>query len=105
MKKRLAFAEGYKHWKKEDWERVLFADEAIIQGEGGCKSGRVWVRRPVGEFEANKSEYMAHTVRHPIQLHVWACVAAAGPGYCHIHNETLNAKGLVSILNTNLLPS
>jgi transposase len=32
MKKRLAFAEGYKHWKKEDWERVLFADESIIQG-------------------------------------------------------------------------
>jgi hypothetical protein len=33
-KKRLSFAEGYKHWTEKEWERVLFADEAIIQGEG-----------------------------------------------------------------------
>jgi len=105
MKKRLSFAEGYKHWKEEDWERVLFADEAIIQAEGGCKSGRVWVRRPVGEIEANKSENMAHTIAHPIQLNIWSCVAAAGQGYCYIYNESLTAKDLTHILDTHLIPS
>jgi hypothetical protein len=105
MKKRLSFAEGYKNWKEEDWERVIFADESIIQGEGGCKSGRVWIRRPIGEFYANKSEYMAHTVRHPNQLNIWSCIAAAGQGYCHIYNETLTAKDLVPILDANLLQS
>ena len=105
MKKRLSFAEGYKHWKKKDWERVIFADESIIQGEGGCKSGRVWVRRPAGEFEANKSEYIVHSVAHPIQLNMWGCVAASGVGYCHIYNESMDAKDLIRILDANLLAS
>jgi transposase len=105
MKKRLSFAEGYQHWTEQDWERVLFADESIIQGEGGCKSGRVWVRRPVGEFEANKAEYLNHKLPHPKQLNVWGCVAAAGVGYCHIYNESLDAKDLIRILDDNLLAS
>lgn len=104
-KKRLSFAEGYKHWTKEDWERVLFADEAIVQGEGGVKGGRQWVRREKGTAVALKSEYLHHKLPHPQQLNVWACFAASGLGYCYIYNQSLNAKSFTNILNTHLLPS
>jgi transposase len=102
MRKRLSFAEGYKHWKEKEWERVLFADEAIIQGAGGTKGGRQWVRRPIGTCEALKSEYAHHSVAHPKQLNIWACFSASGLGYCYIYNETLNAKAFVRILDTHL---
>ena len=104
-RRRLAFAEGYKHWKEKDWERVLFADEAIVQGEGGTKGGRQWVRRPVGTAEAFKSEYVHHSIAHPKQLSIWACFCASGLGYCYIYNETLDAKAFVRILDTHLLAS
>ena len=104
-KKRLSFAEGYKNWTEEQWERVVFADEAIVQGYGGSKSGREFVRRPKGLKEAFKSEYMAHTLPHPVQLNIWACFSASGLGYCHIHNETLNGKSFTRILDDNLLAS
>jgi hypothetical protein len=105
MRKRLSFAEGYKHWKEEDWERVLFADEAIVKGEGGCKGGRQWVRRPIGAAEAFKSENVHHKLPHPKQLNIWACFSASGLGYCYIYNETINAKAFVHILDTHLLAS
>jgi transposase len=104
-KKRLSFAEGYKNWTEKQWERVLFADEAVIQGEGGMKGGRQWVRRPIGTSDAFKSEYVHHSISHPKQLNIWACFSASGLGYCYIYNETLDAKSFVHILDTHLLPS
>ncbi|MCW3101274.1 MAG: transposase-like [Chthonomonadaceae bacterium] len=105
MKKRLAFAEGYKSWTEKEWERVLFADETIIEGFGGSKSGRHWVRRGRGLKEAFKSENITHTLSHPIQLNIWACFSASGLGYCHIHNQNLNGKYFTRILDDNLLAS
>lgn len=32
--KRLAWAEIYKEWTKEDWRRVLFSDESNFQVQG-----------------------------------------------------------------------
>ena len=104
-KKRLAFAEGYKHWEEREWDRVLFADESIIQGEGGCKGGRQWIRRARGTVEALKSENVHHKLPHPKQLNIWACFSASGLGYCYIYNGILNAKAFVHILDTHLLPS
>lgn len=104
-RKRLSFAEGYRHWTKEQWERVVFADEAIVHGEGGVKGGRQWVRREKGTAVALKSEYLHHKVPHPEKLNVWGCFAASGLGYAQIYNKNLNAPGLKHILQTHLLPS
>ena len=62
-------------------------------------------KETAGEFEANKSEYIVHSVAHPIQLNMWGCVAASGVGYCHIYNESMDAKDLIRILDANLLAS
>jgi len=40
VKRRLAFAEGYRHWTEEDWERVIFCDETHIEL---TPHGQVWV--------------------------------------------------------------
>jgi DDE superfamily endonuclease/Transposase len=100
-RKRLSFAEGYKHWTKEDWERVLFSDEKIFYGAGFC--GREWVRRPPGQ--ALNPEYTVDKKPHPVKVHVWACFSARGLGYCHIFNEHLDGKLLKRILSDNLIPS
>jgi transposase len=47
IRKRMAFAQGYKNWTADDWMRVEFADEKIFWGEGFW--GQVFVRRPKGE--------------------------------------------------------
>jgi hypothetical protein len=104
-RKRLSFAEGYKNWKEDDWDRVLFADEAIIEGKGGKSGGRHWVRRPPGTMEAIKPEYTRDKQAHPVKLNVWACFSGRGLGYCCIYNESLDGPGLKRILNTHLLPS
>jgi transposase len=101
VRKRLSFANGYKNWTKEMWEKVLFSDEKCFYGKGFC--GRVWVRRPIGE--ALNPEYCVHKVSHPVKVNVWACFCAAGVGYCHIFNETLDGSLLKDILADNLVPS
>ena len=53
---RFAFANKYKDWSEEQWMTVWCADEHFAWGEG--HSGRIYVRRPVGE--ADKPEYCVH---------------------------------------------
>jgi len=101
LRKRLSFAEGYKDWTEEKWEKVLFSDEKCFYGKGFC--GRTWVRRPRGE--ALNPEYCVHKTAHPVKVNVWAAFCAAGQGYCHIFNEKLDSHLYKRILADNLLPS
>lgn len=73
-RKRLSFAEGYKDWTVEQWEKVLFSDEKCFYGHGFC--GRMWVRREIGE--ALNPEYCVHKLAHPVKVNVWACFCASG---------------------------
>jgi transposase len=104
-RKRLSFAEGYKNWKEEQWESVVFADEALIEGAGGSGGGRQWVRRPPGEQEIFKPEYTVDKQPHPTKLGVWACFSGRGLGYSYIYNAKMDAKHLKHVLDIHLLPS
>jgi transposase len=88
VRKRLAFAEGYKDWTRKQWEKVLFSDEKCFYGKGFC--GRIWVRREKGT--ALEPQYTVHKAAHPVKLNVWACFCANGQGYCHIFNENMDAS-------------
>jgi len=102
--KRLAFANGYRHWTAEQWKKVLFSDEKCFFGDGYC--GRTYVRRPRGdENEALQPEYTVHKTAHSVKVNVWACFCAAGVGYMHIFNENMDAALLKSILAANVIPS
>jgi transposase len=98
---RLRFAEGYKSWTAEQWEQVLFSDEKCFYGYGFC--GNIYVRRPKGE-EFN-AKYCAHKQAHPVKVNVWACFAAAGPGFSHIFSGAMDGDVCASILKENLAPS
>lgn len=100
IRKRLSFAEGYQHWTKEQWERVLFSDEKIFN----CGfNGRIWARRPPGE--ALNPTYCVDYKPHPEHVNVWGCFCARGLGYIHIFSDTLDGKLLKTILNDNLVQS
>ena len=101
IRKRLSFAEGYKHWTEEDWMRVEFADEKIFWGEGFW--GQVFVRRPKGE--ALNPEYCVDENPHPTKVSAWACFSGHGLGYMYIFNENMDAKLLQGILGTHLIES
>jgi transposase len=94
-RKRLSFANGYRDWTEEKWEKVLFSDESIFYGAGFC--GRTWVRRPVGE-ELNP-DFCVDQKPHQVKVNVWGCFCAAGVGYLYIFNETLDKKLLRKIFN------
>jgi transposase len=100
-RKRLSFAEGYRHWTEKNWERVLFSDEKLFYGAGFC--GRVWVRRPPGE--ALNEKYCVDKKPHPVKVNMWGCFTARGLGYCYLFNESLDARLLKRVLGTHLLPS
>ena len=100
-RKRLAFAEGYKHWKEKDWMQVVFADEKICWGEGFW--GRVYVRRPRGE--ALNPDYCVDKDPHPVKVNVWGCFSGKGLGYCYIFNENMDGKLLQEVLGTHLVVS
>jgi transposase len=101
VRKRLSFANGYGHHDKQWWEHVLFSDEKCFYGRGFC--GRAWVRRPIGA--ALDPTYCVNKLAHPVKVNMWACFCAAGQGYCHIFNETMDAKLMRDILSDNLIPS
>ena len=101
VRKRLSFAEGYRDWTAARWSKVLFSDEKCFYGKGFC--GQTWCRRPVGQ--ALHPLYTVNKTAHPVKVNVWAAFCAAGQGYCHIFNETLDKHLYKRILSDNLLPS
>jgi transposase len=98
---RLAFAHKYKDWSNEQWMSVWWADETFAWGEG--HSGRIYVRRPVGE--ADNPEYCVHKLPHAVKVGVWGCFSGRGLGYCYLYNTTLTGAKYKEILSTHLLPS
>lgn len=101
IRKRLAFAEGYKNWTAAMWMKVIFADEKIFWGEGFW--GQVFVRRPKGE--ALNPEYCVDQDPHPEKVNVWGCFCGKGLGYCYIFNENMDGQLLKGILGTHLVES
>jgi transposase len=100
-RKRLSFAEGYKHMTEDDWMKVMFADEKKFKGDGFM--GQIWVRRPKGE--ADNPAYSVQKLPHPVKLNVWGCFCGRGLGYCYIFDKNMNAKLLKKILGSHLIES
>ena len=75
-KARLAFANKYKHWTKEDWKRVIFSDETKIYRLGSDGKQWTWVQRG----QALRDHNANHTYKHGGgSLFLWSCITAEGP--------------------------
>jgi transposase len=98
LRRRIAFAEGYKHWSEADWERVIFSDETHFDRFG---HGHPWVQRPIGM--AFDSAYLAHGTQQFESVGLWACFCAKGIGQAEIYVGEYKSEQYCSMLYANLL--
>jgi transposase len=100
LRRRLAFAHGYKHWTAADWERVIFSDEKhFTLGQHGQR----WVQRPPGE--AYNPLYTHSENENPSLVTIWGCFASHEIGQAEIFSGDLNGKLYRRILEGNLKPT
>ena len=100
LRRRLAFANGYKHWTAADWERVIFSDEKHFTLG---RHGKQWVQRPPGE--AYNPLYTHAENENPTLVTIWGCFAAHEIGQAEIFLGDLNGKLYRRILEGNLKPT
>lgn len=100
-KNRVQWAKKHSKWSCNMWEKVLFSDESTF-----CLFGdqaHVYVRRFPGE--EYKPECLNVSVKYPLKVMVWGCMAASGVGRLHIVEGTVNAAKYMSILQKCMIPS
>ncbi len=98
-RKRLSFAHGYSRWTAEDWERVIFADEVTVEGDG--RQRHIRVRRPDGHrFD---SKYTVHSRIYTPSHHFFACFCSRGPGYCAGYEGKLDGSALKRLLDRTVI--
>jgi hypothetical protein len=100
LRRRLAFANGYKHWTEQDWERVIFSDEKhFTLGQHGQR----WVQRPKGQ--AYNPKYTHVKNENSTLVTIWGCFAAQEIGQAEIFEGDLNGKLYCRILEGDLKPT
>ena len=98
--RRLAFANGYKHWAVQQWERVIFSDEKhFTLGQHGQR----WVQRPKGQ--AYNPKYTHVKNENSALVTLWGCFAAHEIGQAEIFEGDINGKLYCRILEGNLKPT
>jgi len=98
---RIQWARQYSSWTCEMWKKVLFSDESTFCLFGN--QSHTYVRRFRGE--EFKPECLNLTVKHPLKITVWGCMAASGVGRLHIVDGTVNTTKYITILHKCILPS
>ncbi len=100
LRRRLAFANGYKHWTVQQWERVIFSDEKhFTLGQHGQR----WVQRPKGQ--AYNPKYTHVKNENSTLVTIWGCFAAQEIGQAEIFEGDINGKLYCRILEGNLKPT
>ena len=95
--KRLAWAEIYKEWTKEDWRRVLFSDESNFQVQGQRSQ---YVRR--SKNEEIREEHMNQFVKQPEKRMFWGSFSYNGVGSLHPIKGTMNAGQYIQVINNKI---
>lgn len=98
-RRRLAFANRYKHWTVSDWRKVMWSDECSFLQFGQYASH---VRRPRGQRYVEK--YTIATVKHPPTIMVWGCMSSFGRGCLTVlnRNERIDSKRYIELMENKL---
>uniref|UniRef100_A0A8C6XLX5 Tc1-like transposase DDE domain-containing protein n=1 Tax=Naja naja TaxID=35670 RepID=A0A8C6XLX5_NAJNA len=98
---RHAWTKKYVKWTNEQWSKVIFSDESNFYLTGDqCNK---YVRRfPVEEF---RPYCLNLSVKHPLHMMIWGCIAASGIGWIKIVQGIMNSKQYVEVLEKTMLPS
>ena len=96
---RLKWAQEHHHWTVEDWKRVLWSDETIIQIQDNSPK---YVRIVEGH-ELTPQHYVS-TRKHPLSIMIWACFSWRGTGRAHVVEGNLNSEGYIEqIINHRVI--
>ncbi len=106
LNSRLSFAHQYKHWTKEQWERVVFCDEVHITVGA---HGQVWVQRPPShaydpQYEYQDIQPLTEQSIDDRTMVVWCCFYAHDYGTVQHINGSFTGKQYADILRNSLLP-
>lgn len=100
LRRRISFAEGYSHWKEEEWSRILWSDHGLFSLD---YQTREYVIRPPGHGCDEK--YIGKTDRLEGAVWLWGCICAKGLGHAELYVDSLDARRYQSILTLNLVSS
>lgn len=98
---RIDWARKHSSWSCKQWEKVLFSDESTFCLFGN--QAHTYVRRFRGE--EFKHECLNLSVKHPLKIMVWGCMAASGVGRLHIVDGMVNGAKYITILQKYMVPS
>ena len=95
--KRLAWANIYKHWKKEDWRSVLFSDEVQFTAQGQKSQ---WVRRSKGE--AINKNHINQLAKFPQKVMFWGSFSYHGVGSLLPLEGIMNGDKYAKLVNETI---
>uniref|UniRef100_A0A1B0DQ35 Tc1-like transposase DDE domain-containing protein n=1 Tax=Phlebotomus papatasi TaxID=29031 RepID=A0A1B0DQ35_PHLPP len=102
QRRRLDFAIRHKYWTVDDWKRLIWSDETMINRLGSDGSRFVW-KNPT-------SPVVDHHIIPTLKfgggsLMMWGCMTYNGVGFaCQIVGR-MNAEAYVNILDNNFIPT
>lgn len=99
--KRVRWAKDHLNWSREKWKKVLWSDESKISIFGS--DGLRYVRRRIGEELL--PECLTPTMKHPVSVMIWGCMAATGVGRLYVCNGIVNGAKYIEILKAKMLSS
>jgi len=100
--KRLEWAKEHQKWTLEHWKKVIWSDETRISIFGS--DGAYYVRRRPGE--ECLPACLTPTMKHPLGVMVWGCMAWNGVGRLQVIDGIMNSKKYIrDVLQPKLLPS
>jgi len=100
IQKRLEFAQKYKNWKKEDWEKVIFLDESKI-GLSNDYAGLIYVKRTANS--KNKEDCYKHQEKFQKgNVKIWGSISSQGPGPLELIEKNMTGAIYKEILETHL---
>ena len=99
IRQRKIWANTYRLWTQDDWNKVIFTDESKVE----IRSNHVkFVRKD--KTEKFNSKHYNFCVKNPISVMLWGCISSAGPGRIHIIENSLNSDGYIEILKNRVIP-
>ena len=100
LKLRLEFANKYKYWAADDWNRVIFSDETKINRLRS--DGRLWVWKK--RDTPTTIQHISPTVKFGGgSLMMWGCMASQGIGYACKIDGKMDAELYKNILRDEFL--
>ena len=94
IRQRLEFAERYQHWTLDDWKRVVWSDETMINRFGS--DGRKWHWKKPGIQIL--PQHIQPTVKYDGgSVLIWGYMTASGAGFICLIEAKMDTKVYVQI--------